>query len=67
MAQTQYVKILKKLYGNGTLSSSEARRMGIPNLRARVCELRDRGHLIMTHRNGQKAVYKFFQRNDYYA
>ena len=65
--QTQYVKILKRLFGNGSISSSEAKRMGIRNLRARVCEMRDRGHLIMTHRKGQKASYKFFQREDYYA
>lgn len=44
--------------------------MGIQNLRARVCEMRDRGHLIMSHRTNkstQKAVYKLFQRNDFYA
>ncbi len=40
--------------------------MGIRNLRARVCEMRDKGHLIMTHRKGQKTTYKFFQREDYY-
>ena len=28
--------------------------------------MRDRGHLIMTHRKGQKTTYKFFQREDYY-
>ena len=45
---TQYSKIITKLYGDGTITAKDARRMGIKNLRARVCEMRDRGHLIMT-------------------
>ena len=65
---TQYKKIMQKLYGNGSLTSTEARKMGIKNLRARVCELRDKGHLIMTHGIiGLPVVYKLFQRNDYYT
>lgn len=68
---TQYSKIINTLYKGGSITSKKARRMGIKNLRARVCEMRNQGHLIISHLTLNKgsrveAEYRFFQRNDYF-
>lgn len=44
----QNQKILKALRSKGNITTSQAARLGIARLSARICELRDAGYKIVT-------------------
>jgi hypothetical protein len=49
MTQTQNAKVLRYLTKGQSLTAKQARsRFGVQNLRARICELREEGHKIVT-------------------
>ena len=50
-------KLVNRLVSKRTVTKAQAERLGVYNLSARICELRDRGHYIVTESNGYRFVY----------